>query len=200
LDGELPRAREEALAVRDLVFTRGNRWDRGELAWLLWQAGERDISTDDLAEPYALLIAGDFAGAAAAWQVLGCPYDEACALALSGDPDLVHRATATFERLGAKPGLTNAIQRLRTLGVRDLPLMRRGPRATTSAHPAGLTRREAEVLALVAAGLRNTEIAERLYLTPKTVSHHLSAIYAKLGVDTRIEAAHAASQLGMAPS
>ena len=69
---------------------------------------------------------------------------------------------------------------------------------TTRAHPAGLTQREAEVLALVAAGLRNAEIAERLYLTPKTVSHHLSAIYAKLGVETRIEAAHAASQLGIA--
>jgi DNA-binding NarL/FixJ family response regulator len=60
-----------------------------------------------------------------------------------------------------------------------------------------LTQREAEVLALVAAGLRNAEIAERLYLTPKTVSHHLSAIYTKLGVETRIEAVNAASQLGM---
>ncbi len=76
--------------------------------------------------------------------------------------------------------------------------MRRGPRATTRAHPAGLTQREAEVLSLVAAGLRNAEIAERLYLTPKTVSHHLSAIYAKLGVETRIEAAQAASHLGIA--
>ena len=63
-----------------------------------------------------------------------------------------------------------------------------------------MTQREAEVLALVAAGLRNAEIAERLYLTPKTVSHHLSAIYAKLGVETRIEAAHAASQLGIIAS
>ncbi len=78
--------------------------------------------------------------------------------------------------------------------------LRRGPRATTRTHPAGLTQREAEVLGLVAAGLRNAEIAERLYLTPKTVSHHLSAIYSKLGVETRIEAAQAAAQLGIAPS
>jgi DNA-binding NarL/FixJ family response regulator len=63
-----------------------------------------------------------------------------------------------------------------------------------------LTRREAEVLALVAEGLRNSEIAERLYLTPKTVSHHLSAIYAKLGVETRTEAARTASLLGMVAS
>jgi DNA-binding NarL/FixJ family response regulator len=52
-------------------------------------------------------------------------------------------------------------------------------------------------LTLVAKGLRNTEIAEQLYLTPKTVGHHVSAIYAKLGVDTRTKAAQAASQLGV---
>jgi DNA-binding NarL/FixJ family response regulator len=159
--------------------------------------GERDVPTDGLAAPYALLIAGDWAGAAESWHELGCPYDEACALAASDDPTVVRRAVAIFEELGAKPAIENAINRLRTLGVRDLPTLRRGPRATTRSHPAGLTQREAEVLTLVAAGLRNAEIAERLYLTPKTVSHHLSAIYAKLGVDTRIEAAQAASQLGM---
>ena len=81
------RARGRKLqAVRDLVFARGNRWQRGEVAWLLWQAGERDVPTDDLAEPYALQIAGDFAGAAAAWHELGCPYEEARALAESDDP------------------------------------------------------------------------------------------------------------------
>ena len=50
LDGDQERAREEALAVRDLVFARGNRWHRGELAWLLWQAGDRDVPTDNLAD------------------------------------------------------------------------------------------------------------------------------------------------------
>jgi DNA-binding NarL/FixJ family response regulator len=110
---------------------------------------------------------------------------------------LVRRAVATFERLGAQPAITQAVHRLRALGVHDAPAVRRGPRATTQANPAGLTQREVEVLALVAAGLRNPEIAERLYLTPKTVSHHLTAVYAKLGVATRIEAARAATQLGI---
>jgi DNA-binding CsgD family transcriptional regulator len=183
--------------VRDLVFARGNRWVRGEYAWLLWQAGDRDFPTDDLAEPYALQIAGDFAGAAAAWSALRCPYEEARALAEGDAPEAVRRAVAAFEGLGAKPALGRALRHLRSLGVKDLPPVRRGPRRSTQANPAGLTRREAEVLALVAAGLRNAEIAERLYLTPKTVGHHLSAIYAKLGVETRIEAAHAASRLGI---
>ena len=78
--------------------------------------------------------------------------------------------------------------------------MRRGPRESTRANPAGLTQREAEVLALLAEGLRNAEIAERLFLTPKTVSHHLSAIYAKLGVSSRTEAARAAAQIGIVPA
>ena len=168
LDGDKARARAEALAVCDLVFTHGSRWLRGEIAWSLRQAGDHDVPTDGLAEPYALLIAGDWAGAAAAWHELGCPYEEACALAESDDPATVRRAAAIFEELGAKPAIEQAIHRLRTLGVRDLPTLRRGPRATTRAHPAGLTQREAEVLALVATGLRNAEIAERLYLTPKT--------------------------------
>ena len=200
LHGDKKRAREEATTVRDLVFSRGNRWQQGEFAWLLWQAGERDVPTGNLAEPYALQIAGDWAGAAAAWQELGCPYEEASALAASDDPAMVRQAVALFEELGARPALTQAMGRLQKLGVRDLPTVRRGPRATTRAHPGGLTQREAEVLALVAVGLRNAEIAERLYLTPKTVSHHLSAIYSKLGVETRIEAAQAAAQLGIAPS
>jgi DNA-binding CsgD family transcriptional regulator/tetratricopeptide (TPR) repeat protein len=200
LAGDKARARAEALAVYDLVFTHGSPWLRGEIAWALRQAGDRDVPTEGLAEPYALQIAGDFAGAGAAWRALGCPYEEACALVESDDPALVHRAVAIFEELGARPALLHARRRLQSLGVRDLPTVRRGPRASTRAHPAGLTQREAEVLALVAAGLRNAEIAERLYLTPKTVSHHLSAIYAKLGVETRLEAAHAASQLGIATS
>jgi DNA-binding CsgD family transcriptional regulator len=198
LAGDHERARAEALAVRDPVFARGNHWQRGELAWLLWQAGDRDVPSDDLAEPFALQIAGDFAAAAAVWRELGCPYEEARALAASGDPAAVRRAVETFTALGAQPALNQAIRRLRDLGVRDVPAVRRGPRASTRANPAGLTRREVEVLALVAAGLPNAEIAERLYLTPKTVRHHVSAILGKLGVGTRIEAARAASQLGIA--
>jgi DNA-binding NarL/FixJ family response regulator len=84
--------------------------------------------------------------------------------------------------------------------VRDVPPIRRGPRASTRANPAGLTQREMEVLVLLADGLRNAEIADRLFLTPKTVRHHVSAILGKLDVETRTEAARAASQLGITAS
>jgi len=197
LQGEPARAIEEANAAREAVFRRGNTWDRGALAWLLWQAGERDIPPVDLAEPYTLQIAGRWADAAAVWHELGCPYEAAAAMAESDEPELAQRAIATFEELGAQPALSRVITRLRAVGSGIAPVVRRGPRQSTRSNPAGLTQREAEVLSLVAAGLRNAEIAERLYLTPKTVSHHLSAIYAKLGVDSRIAAAQVAARIGI---
>ena len=54
LGGDRKRVRGEALAVRDLVSARGNRWQRGGFAWLPWQAGDRDVPTDNLAGPFAL--------------------------------------------------------------------------------------------------------------------------------------------------
>jgi DNA-binding CsgD family transcriptional regulator/tetratricopeptide (TPR) repeat protein len=66
------------------------------------------------------------------------------------------------------------------------------------AYPAGLSAREAEVLRLVAQGLTNSQVAERLYLSPRTVENHLRSIYGKLGVPTRAAAAHFAVSHGLA--
>jgi DNA-binding NarL/FixJ family response regulator len=83
---------------------------------------------------------------------------------------------------------------LRERGVRDL---RRGPRSSTRENPAGLTARELEVIELVAEGMRNADIAERLVLSAKTVDHHVSAILRKLKAATRTEAAAQATRLGI---
>ena len=83
---------------------------------------------------------------------------------------------------------------LRERGARDV---RQGPRATTRENPAGLTARELEVLALVAEGLRNAEIAARLFMSERTVAHHVSAILRKLGVATRGQASAEAARLGI---
>jgi DNA-binding NarL/FixJ family response regulator len=61
----------------------------------------------------------------------------------------------------------------------------RGPRPQTRQNPAGLTARELDVLALIADGLRNAEIAERLLVSQKTVGHHAPAILRNLDVRTR---------------
>lgn len=66
-----------------------------------------------------------------------------------------------------------------------------------SAGPAGLTAREGDVLALLAAGCPNKEIARRLSIRPKTVGNHIERIYTKLGVTNRASAAMRAMQYGI---
>ncbi|MGH2587762.1 MAG: response regulator transcription factor, partial [Dehalococcoidia bacterium] len=101
---------------------------------------------------------------------------------------------AEFERLGARPAALAVSRRLRERGARGIP---RGPRPATRSHPAGLTAREVEVLRLLGQGLRDAEIADRLYLSPRTVHHHVSAILAKLDTHSRSEAMRVASELDL---
>ena len=81
---------------------------------------------------------------------------------------------------------------MRGRGIRKLP---RGARHSTRGNPHGLTTRQMEILKLLSEGLRNAAIAKRLFLTTRTVDHHVSTILSKLGVTSRAEAAIAARQL-----
>jgi DNA-binding NarL/FixJ family response regulator len=80
------------------------------------------------------------------------------------------------------------------LGVRSIPA---GPRTATRAHPKQLTRRESEVLDLICAGYTNAAISAELFISAKTVDHHVSAILAKLGAPNRNAAAAQAARLGL---
>jgi DNA-binding NarL/FixJ family response regulator len=68
---------------------------------------------------------------------------------------------------------------------------------STPEHPAGLTSREIEVLKLVAEGLTNAQVAERLFLSPRTVQRHLNSVYHKLGVGSRTAATRFALEHGL---
>ena len=129
------------------------------------------------------------------WRAIGCPYEAALALADADEEDALRRALDELQQLEARPAAARVIRRLRELGARGLP---RGPHPATRRNAGGLTPREQQVLELVAEGLRNTEIAERLVLSTRTVDHHVQAIIRKLGVRTRVEASAAAIRLGLA--
>ena len=168
-------------------------WVFGSMACWRWRAGLEEPSSG-VPERYALEMAGDWKGAAEVWESIGCSYDAALVLAGADDDDALRRALSEFQRLGARPAAAIVSRRLRERGARALP---RGPRAATRENPANLTARELEVLGQVAAGRRNREIAEHLFLSEKTVDHHISAILAKLEVRSRGEAATRAIELGL---
>jgi DNA-binding CsgD family transcriptional regulator/tetratricopeptide (TPR) repeat protein len=193
LSGDRERTIAEAWTVYPLSLQKRHLWFAGELAYWQWKADRLDRVPEWIAEPYRLQIEGSPVAAAERWRERGCPYEAARALAESAVASDVVAALSEFERLGAMPSAKLARERLRALGAR----VPRGPRPTTRANPAELTSRELEVLRLIAGGLRNAEVAERLVLSRRTVDHHVSAILRKLSAKTRGEAAAAAAKLGL---
>jgi DNA-binding CsgD family transcriptional regulator/tetratricopeptide (TPR) repeat protein len=171
-------------------------WRKGELAlWLSRTGGLAEVPTD-IAEPFALEIAGDWAGAAQAWSRLSCPYEQALALASSGDPAAMREALGILQRLGASGTIAGLRNRLKAQGSIPVP---RGSRKSTRGNPAGLTNRQLDVLRLVVEGLSNAEIADRLGLSPRTVDHHVSAVLSKLEAGTRAQAMAMAVSRGIVP-
>src|SRR5262245_38577606 len=193
LAGDIEGVRREALVVFEMVKRHTDRWIRGEFSFWLWRAGGAPQTDDTIPAPYALQMRGEWRAAAAAWREMGCPYEEAVALA-DGDEAARREALGIFERLGAAPAAERLRQVLRASGVRGIP---RGPRPSTRENAAGLTNRQLEVLALIADGLSNSEIADRLFISAKTVDHHVGAVLAKLDAGTRAEAASIAIHSGL---
>ena len=143
--------------------------------------------------PYAAMRRRDWAGAADAFGERGWVHDRALMLSLLDDERALAEAIQTARRLGAEPLTRRVTTRMRELGMR----VPRGPRQTTRANPAGLTDRQLEVLALIADGHTNAEIAERLVVSQRTAEHHVAAVLAKLGTATRRDAARRAKELAL---
>ncbi len=193
LDGRHDEMLEATGAAYELALDREVPRFIGELAAWRRRAGATDPAPSGAADPHALELAGHWERAAARWLELGCPYEAALALA-DGDEGALRASLELLQELGARPGAAIVARRLRERGARGVP---RGPRASTSANAAALTRREVEVLKLLATGLRNAEIAERLVLSRRTVDHHVSAILRKLQASSRGEAVAEARRRGM---
>ena len=163
----------------------------GDLALWAARAGEPADAPPRLPAPVRLELAGDWRGAIAAWRELDAPYEAALA-ALPGDDRAARDAVAALHRLGATAAARAFARDRAEHGATAL----RGPRRSTLTNPAGLTRREQEVLDQVAAGGTNADIARALHLSERTVEHHVSSILRKLGATTRTGAVQAARNLG----
>jgi DNA-binding CsgD family transcriptional regulator/tetratricopeptide (TPR) repeat protein len=193
-DGDLDRVRAEAAASFTLALQARHPWFVGELGYWRSLAGDVVELPAFAAEPFALQVSGRLEDAAAAWTALGCPFEAARASADSPAEHDVRQAVAAFARMGARVAAEHARARLRELGATRIP---QGPRARTQRHPAGLTPREAEVLARLVEGLSNAEIAQRHRVSPRTVEHQVSAVLGKLGVDSRAAAIAEAHRRGL---
>jgi DNA-binding CsgD family transcriptional regulator/tetratricopeptide (TPR) repeat protein len=185
------RATTEALS---LAARRGARWIAGELMTWRSRAGVPTEPAADLPEPFSAELTSNAIGASTFWDRERCPYDAALSRAGADDEEALRQALAQLQALNATPAAAIVARRLRERGVRKVP---RGPRKATRLNPGQLTARELEVLTLVAQGLHNREIANRLYLSQRTVDTHVSAILRKLGARTRGQASLEAARLGL---
>jgi DNA-binding CsgD family transcriptional regulator len=191
LEGRLTAALAELDRTRDalagvVVLSPG---------WVpLWTRRLTGIAEPIDLEPFASQIAGNATRAAELWDRLGYRYEAALALLDTEDEPLLRESLARLSDLGAEAAARLVRQRMRDLGIRSIPA---GTRPATKAHPRGLTAREQQILELVSQGHSNEEISASLFISVRTVEHHVSAILGKLGATRRKDAAEEALKLGL---
>lgn len=182
---------DRPMEILDRSVALGELWIAGELAHWLRLVGAVDELPDTTPEPYQLLAEGRWRESADWWEARGLPYDRAVALTF-GDVEARLAALEILDNLGAVPLAARVRSGLQNEGIKGVP---RGPQRATRENELGLTARQSDVLDLIAADLTNSEIADRLFISKRTVDHHVSAILAKMGATNRTEAARLAREL-----
>lgn len=195
LTGDLAGGREHAGAGLAAPFAPQLVRPAGDA--LLWAARcgaatAAEAHAPPLPEPARVELAGDWRGAIRAWRALDAPYEAALA-ALPGDERAAREAMTALKRLGATAAARAFARDRAARGAASL----RGPRRSTLTNAAGLTRREQEVLTVLARGATNPQVATALHLSERTVAHHVSAILGKLGAPTRTAAVEIARGAGL---
>ena len=193
-DGRVTRT---APRILDGAFeSTAQTWSAGDLAvWLSRLDIAHTVDPDALEEPHRLVLTGRPEEAAAWWRQVGGVVDEALSCVEAPRAETRLRAVEQLDALGATATADRLRRTLRQEGVTQVPVR---PRASTRANPSGLTNRQLDVAKLVARGFTNAEIADRLYISPKTADHHVSAVLLKLGTPNRRAVVVQAHELGLA--
>jgi DNA-binding CsgD family transcriptional regulator len=185
---------EQLTALAAMGLDNFRPWDIGELA-VWWRrcgmAGALPAPTTRIPLPRSAELRGDPLAAAKEWERLGLSYEAALALMqVRGDQAEVAlaRAVKIFEAIEARAAAALARKLAQRLGVAsNLPKIRRGPYAAARRHPLGLTPHEQQVLALIAEGKSNKEVARGLSRSPRTIEHQVSAVLGKFNAANRME-------------
>jgi DNA-binding CsgD family transcriptional regulator/tetratricopeptide (TPR) repeat protein len=154
----------------------------------LWKVGNDRLLTGKSNDENSITTVMEHA---ALWEKWGCPYEQALALFEGNDADK-KRALMMIKELGADAVYEKLKLEMRASGIKSIP---RGMRTSTRSNAANLTGRELDVLKLLKEGLQNKEIAAGLFISAKTVDHHISSILFKLDVNSRAKAVKEAIQM-----
>ncbi|HTL06707.1 MAG TPA: LuxR C-terminal-related transcriptional regulator, partial [Chitinophagaceae bacterium] len=167
-----------------MVMQLHDFFDYNDFTFWLGRARNHHLTLRPLHPAYQLQGANAATNAARLWQQWGCPYEEALSIFETNEAGQ-RKAINLLQQLGAVAVCEKLKLRMRSAGIRKIP---RGRRKTTLSNTAMLTSREMDLLPLMKEGLQNKEIASRLYISAKTVDHHISSILFKLDVNTRNKA------------
>lgn len=170
-------------------------WWIADLALWLWLDGHIDQIPERAADPVHWLAAGQWQKTANWYADKGLPYEQAVALSL-GDKPARMRALNIADQIGARALGSKFRHQLRADGFKGVPRM---PRVNGQPNPFGLTARQSDVLELLAKRLTNQEIAQRLFISPRTAEKHVAAVISKVGAADRHEAVSVARRNGWLP-
>lgn len=193
LTGKTVIEKDDIEQTSALIPINGMDVEKSELTFWMLKAGRHFVLQNEIAGHYDVSSEQKVMKAAAFWEQSGCPYEQALVL-FEGNEDEKRKAIAIVQDLDVIAVFEKMKQEMRDLGIKNIP---RGIRNSTRSNAALLTTREMEILKLLSQDLQNKEIAAQLFISAKTVDHHISNILVKLDTNSRHKAVAEALRMGI---
>ncbi|WP_304488712.1 AAA family ATPase [Dyadobacter sp. CY261] len=184
-----------ANAIR-LIEQTDNSFHSSEFRFWLKKARNQHLNLPQVFSGFDVTTTAAISEAALFWEQAGCAYQQAQML-FEGTEKQKKQALILVQDLSAVAVYEKMKQQMQAEGIQQIP---RGMQQATRRNPAQLTNRELDILQMLARNLQYKEIADSLFISVKTVGHHISSIFLKLGVNSRGKAISEAHRLGIIKS